>query len=83
MVNKEACDQLILSLIPPSCMVVSNRKLVNTLFPESSNTITSLVNYYNSNIDIEVDTLRERLVLSSANISRVVGTLYCLFHSLH
>jgi len=51
-------------------MVASNRKLVNTLFPESSNTITSLVNYYNSNIDMEVDTLRERSVLSSANISR-------------
>jgi len=51
-------------------MVMPNIKLINTLFPESSNIITTPINYYNSNMNIEVDTPRERSVSSSANISR-------------
>jgi len=47
-----------------------NRELMNILFPESYNTITTPINYYNSNMNMEVDILRKRLVLSSANISK-------------
>ena len=61
---------LLLSLIPPSCIVVPNRELANTLFLKSFNTITTPINYYNSNMNIEVDTLGERSVSSSTNISR-------------
>jgi len=61
---------LLLFLILPFCIVASNIELANTLFSESFNTITTPINYYNSDIDMEVDTLRRRLVLSSANISR-------------
>ena len=60
---------LLLSLIPLSCMVAPNRELVNTLFLESYNTITTPINYYNSDMDIEVDILRRRSVSLSANIS--------------
>jgi len=60
---------LFLSLIPPSCIVASNRELVNALFPESYNTITTPINYYNSDMNIEVDTLRKRSVSLSTNIS--------------
>jgi len=47
---------------------VPNRDLKNTLFPTISNILTTT--HYNSNIDIEVDTLRGRSVSSSANIFR-------------
>jgi len=51
-------------------MVASNRELVNALFSESYNTITTPINYYNSDMNIEVDTLRRRSVPLSTNISR-------------
>jgi len=51
-------------------MVVFNRELANTLFPKSSNTLTTLITYYNNNMDIEVDTSRRRSVSPSANVSR-------------
>ena len=60
-------NTVLLSLEPPSYMVVSNRKLVNILFFFSFNTFTTSIT---NNIDMEVDIPRGRLVNSSANVSR-------------
>ena len=54
-------------------MVAPNRELANTLFPTSSNTLTTPITYYNNSMDIEVDTLRERLAISSINIFRGIS----------
>jgi len=62
------CDILLLSLVLLSCIVAPNRDLANTLFFTTYNTLTTT--YHNSNIDMEVHILRERSVLSSANVFR-------------
>ena len=61
---------LLLSLVPPSCIVAPNRELPNTLFPTSSNTLITPIAHYNNSMNIEVDTLRGRSVSSSVNVSR-------------
>ena len=54
-------------------MVAPNRELANILFPTSSNTLTTPITHYNNSMDIEVDTLRERLAISSINIFRGIS----------
>jgi len=44
-------------------MVAPNRELANTLFSESSNTLTTPTTYYNNNMNMEVDTPRGRSVV--------------------
>jgi len=53
-------------------MVVPKRELVNTLNPFTSNTqlSTTHITHNNNNIDMEVDTPRERLAISSINVFR-------------
>ena len=68
--NEEAYDSLLLSLELPSYIVVSNRKLVNILFPFSFNTSTTFMAHNNNNIDMVINTSRSKLVKSSVNISR-------------
>ena len=59
---------LLLSLVPLSYMVVSNRELANTLFLFSSNTSIFFRAINHNNMDIEVDTPRRRLTSSSVNV---------------
>jgi len=61
---------LLLSLVPPSCIVVPNRELVNTLFSFDISILSIPIAYNNKNIDIDIDTLRGRLVNVSTNGSR-------------
>ena len=69
---KRHVTTMLLSPVPLSCMVTPNRELANTLFPESSNTLTTPTTYYSNNMDMEVDTPRGRSVVlreSSAHSS--------------
>ena len=61
---------LLLSLVPPSCIVASNRDLANTLCPFSSKLFISTITFNHNNMDIEIDIPREMSVSNSANVSR-------------
>jgi len=61
----------LLFLIPLSCIVVPNRKLANTLlFSSITNIALSLIIHNNMNIDINMDTLKDRSIYSSTDNSR-------------
>ena len=64
---------LLLSLLPPSYMVVPIRESVNTLFPfilNSQSSIQESTNILNQQMDIEIDTPRGQSMSSSTNSSR-------------
>ena len=64
---------LLLSLLPPSCIVVSIRESVNTLFPFILNPQSSIqesTNILNQQINIEIDTPRGQSMSFSTNSSR-------------
>jgi len=63
---------LLLSLLPPSCIVAPIRELVNTWNPTASKEtkINSMVQN-NSNMDIDINIPRGRSASSSTNSSRV------------
>ena len=63
----------LLSLISPSCIVVFNRELVNTLSPFITSTHSNLLKQYNINIDMEINTSRGKLANASANSSRAMS----------
>ena len=48
----------IASFLPSSCMIVSNRELVNTLFPFNISILFTLTNHNNMNMNMEINTLR-------------------------
>ena len=65
---------MLLSLLPPSCMVVPNRESVNTLFSFNFSLLSDpQVHYSNMAIDMEVDTPRGRSINSSTNNSRALS----------
>ena len=65
---------LLLSLIPPSHIVVPNRELVNTLVPFDLRLLPNSQTQHNVNMNMEIDTLRGRSTNSSSNGSSVVAT---------
>ncbi len=70
-------DTLLLSLLPPSCMVVLKKELVNTLFLFTLNSQSSIqesTNILNQQIDIEIDPPRGWLMSSSTNSFRELLT---------
>jgi len=62
---------LLLSLIPPSHIVVPNRELVNTLVPFDLRLLPNSQTQHNVNMNVE---LRGRSTNSSSNGSSVVAT---------
>ena len=68
----ESC-QLLLSLLPPSCMVAPKRELVNTLFPFTINLQSSLQEPSTAiSMDIVINTPRDQSTCTSSNSSREV-----------
>ena len=53
----------LLSLLPPPCMVVPNRELVNTLFPFDTSIFSTPMVQNNMNMDMDVDTLRDSVMI--------------------
>lgn len=51
-------------------MIVSNRKLANTLFSSVTSIASSSIIHNNMNININMDTLRDRSIHSSTDNSR-------------
>jgi len=63
--KKSLSEALLLSLIPPSCMIAPNRELVNILFSFITSTHSNPLKQYNIKMNIEINTSRNR----SANTS--------------
>jgi len=63
---------MLLSLILLSYIVVSNRKLANPLFSSITSTHSNPSKQYNINMDIEIDTPKDRLANISTNKFRVI-----------
>jgi len=65
---------LLLSLIPPSCIVAPNRELADTLFPFDISILSNPMTNNNMNMNIDMNNPRGRTVNASANSSRKSST---------
>jgi len=66
---------LLLSLLPPSCIVVLERDLVNILFSYFSNSQSNQPEFFTTQqMSIEIDMFRGQSMSSSPNISRESST---------
>ena len=72
MVHNKDCCQLLLSLLPLSCIVVPKRELGNTLLPFDTYTLFNPEIHNTINIGMKIDTSRDLSANSSTNNSREV-----------
>jgi len=72
MVHNKDCYQLLLSLLPLSCIVVPRRELGNTLHSFDTYILFNPEIYNTINMNMEIDTPRDWSTNSSTNNSREV-----------